>query len=51
MANEAFVMKIENAVKNRSARMGEFQLPVTYDEYLLTDGIDELLRRFKELLK
>jgi hypothetical protein len=47
LSDQALIHKIENAVKNRSARLGKYDLAKHYDEYLLTDGVDELLKRLK----
>jgi hypothetical protein len=49
LSDEALIWKIENAIKN-SKRLGIYELPKHYDEYLSTDGIAELLKRFKEKL-
>lgn len=49
LSDEAFIWKIENAIKNVWGNESRFYLPVTYDEYLSTDGIKELLKRFKKL--
>jgi hypothetical protein len=46
LSDEALVWKIENAIKN-SQQIGQYEVPITYDKYLSTDGIAELLKRFK----
>ena len=46
LSDEAFVWKIKNAIKN-SKQLNSTELASTYDEYLATDGINELLKRFK----
>jgi len=46
LSDEALIWKIENAIKN-AKRLGIYELPRHYDEYLSTDGIAELLKRFK----
>ena len=46
--DEALIWKIENAIKNCSTQSRQYGLPRHYDEYLMTDGINELLKRFKE---
>ena len=48
--NEAFIWKIENAIKNVWGKESIFYIPITYNEYLSTDGIKELLKRFKDEL-
>jgi len=47
LSNEAFVWKVENALK-WSSHLTSHQLPRHYDEYLATDAITELLKRFKD---
>ena len=47
LSTEAFLWKIENAMKN-SPTLTKHQLARHYTEYLATDGVAELLRRFKE---
>ena len=53
LSDEALAWKIDNAMKNRGlfARIGPYDLPKHYDHYLLSDGIDELFKRFKELIR
>lgn len=51
LSNEALVWVIENAMHNSLARNGRWHVPVVYDEYLLSDGLSELLARFKKLVK
>jgi len=46
LSDEALISEIENALKN-SRESGEFKVPSTYTEYLATEGIEELLKRFK----
>ena len=48
LSNEAFIWKLENAMKN-SPTLTKYQLSRHYTEYLATDGVSELLRRFKEM--
>lgn len=49
LSNEAFVWKLENAIKNSSI-LTRHQIPIHYDAYLATDGVTELLKRFKEVI-
>jgi hypothetical protein len=46
---EALVYHIEKSIANRSKSLSNYQLPSHYDEFLMTDGIDELLKRYKEV--
>jgi hypothetical protein len=48
LSDEALVWKIDNALKNVAMRSTEHSVPLTYDEYIATDGITELLKRFKK---
>lgn len=50
LSDEAFIWKLENAIKY-AYKLTSHQLPRHYDEYLSTDGIAELLKRFKEVPK
>lgn len=47
LSNEALVWKIENALKNSSRTFSELIIPTTYDDYLCSDGMVEILKRFK----
>jgi hypothetical protein len=47
LSDEALIWKIENAIKN-SQQIGQYEIPIVYDKYLSTDGIAELLKRFKD---
>jgi len=49
LSDEALIWKIENAIKY-SNKISKYELPRHYGEYLSTDGITELLKRFKEKL-
>lgn len=51
LSPEALIWKIENAIKNVSVSFGKYNLPTTYDEYLVSDGIVELLKRYKKLVE
>jgi hypothetical protein len=46
LSDEALVWKIKNAMDNVAMKVSDFRVPSTYEEYLLTDGIKELLKRF-----
>lgn len=46
LSDEAFVWKLENAIKN-ARHLTQYELARHYDEYLSTDGVAELLKRFK----
>ena len=49
LSDEALVWNIDNAFKN-TRTLGKFELPRHYDQYLATDGIEELLKRFKKMM-
>ena len=49
LSNEALVWKIEHSLSNTRS-LGKFEIPRHYDQYLATDGIEELLKRFKEIM-
>lgn len=52
-SNEVVVDIIENALKNifnRPIDSNRRYLPITYDEFIMNNGIALLLKRFKELL-
>ena len=51
LSSKALIWKIENALKNVSVSFGEYNVPTTYDEYLESDGIKELLKRYKKLVE
>lgn len=51
LSSKALIWKIENALKNVSISFGEYNIPTTYDEYLESDGIKELLKRYKKLVE
>jgi len=46
---EAFIWKIENALKNICKESRKYYIPKHYNDYILTDGINELLERYKKL--
>lgn len=46
LSDEALVWKIETALKNTRDN-GHYYIPIVYDDYLKTDAIRELLKRFK----
>lgn len=45
LSDEAFLWKLQNAMKYANS-LTKHQLPRHYDEYLATDGVSELLKRF-----
>jgi hypothetical protein len=47
LCDAAFTGYLENAIHNRSRKIGARELPRHYDDFILTDGVDELLKRFK----
>jgi len=49
ISNEALIWKLEKSIK-QTRQLGRYQVPPTYPEYLATDGINELLKRFKLLI-
>jgi len=50
LSDEAFIWKITGAISNSFKEMSTYDFPTTYNEYILTDGIHELLIRFKRNL-
>ena len=48
LSDEALIWKLENAINNIGVNTSKYSIPSDYNEYILTDGINELLRRFKE---
>lgn len=48
LSDEAFLYHLEKAINNTRG-LGIYQLPAHYDEYVGTDGVVALLRRFKAL--
>lgn len=51
LSPEAFIFRIDEAIKNISVRQHSMEISSTYDEYILTDGINELLKRYKKLVR
>ena len=51
LSDEAFIYKIEIAVNNLSITLSKYEIANNYNDYILTDGIDELLERFKNKIK
>ena len=51
LSDEALVWKLENAISNTGVSTSQYSIPSDYNEYILTDGIDELLKRFKNKIK
>jgi len=51
LSEEALIWNIENALKFCLLEYSDWSLPATYDEYVATDGIRELLKRYKKVLE
>ena len=51
LSPEALIWRLENAIKNVFVESGKYKVQSTYDDYLVTDGINELLKRYKKLVE
>ena len=47
LSNEAFIYHLEMCLKNVSVKSSKYAISADYNTYILTEGIDELLKRFK----
>ena len=51
LSDEALLDKVKCATQYRARQLGVYDLPSHYDDYLLTDGVNELIKRLEARIK